>query len=285
MTNSENNSKGNQSVLTKKDIRNAWIKWHAFSETSLNFERLQSLAFCYSLTDILKKLYPKKQDLSTALKRHLTMYNTQANWGVIVNGITISLEENAAQSNDSKFKSTTSELVTGLKTGLMGPVAGIGDSLDFGTLRPIVIGICIPFVLHGSVIASLIPLIFQVTYMAIVSSKMVRVGYHKGKESIVDVLKSGAIHKVIDAAGMFGLFMMGALSSTYVKLTTPIVISNEGSKDIVIQKILDGTLPNVLPFLVVFAIFFYILKRGPHYLKILFGILIFCLAGSFLGVI
>jgi len=62
-------------LITKKDIKKAWFHWNAFSETSLNFERLQALAFCNSMLDILKKLYPNKEDLSEALKRHLTMYS------------------------------------------------------------------------------------------------------------------------------------------------------------------------------------------------------------------
>lgn len=84
------------------------------------------------------------------------MFNTQANWGSVIAGISIALEEKAAQEPEEQREATT-QLVTGLKTGLMGPVSGIGDTLDFGTLRPIVIGVCIPFVIQGYVIAALLP--------------------------------------------------------------------------------------------------------------------------------
>ncbi|MEG0360402.1 MAG: PTS system mannose/fructose/sorbose family transporter subunit IID [Longicatena sp.] len=271
-------------IITKRDINIAWFRWHAFSETSLNFERLQALAFCHSMSGILEKLYPNKEDLSVALQRHLTMYNTQANWGSIVNGMTIALEEKAA-SETEETKELTATLVTGLKTGLMGPIAGIGDTLDFGTVRPIVMGICIPFALNGSVIASLIPLVFQVVYMIVTSNLLLNLGYTKGKESIVDVLQSGTIHKVIEGAGMFGLLVMGALSATYVKVSTPLVIATEGAKDIVLQEMIDKIVPNLLPIIVVFAIYLYIVKKGPHYLKILFLILGFSLLFSFLGVL
>lgn len=285
--NEKNTSSGadSESAITKKDITKMWIKWHAFSETALSFERLQALPFCYSLTHILKKLYTNKEDLKNALKRHLVMFNTQANWGSMINGITAALEENASKTEDKETREMSTELVTGIKTGLMGPIAGIGDSLDFGTFRPIVIGICLPFVVNGSWIASLIPLAYQVLYMAFMTSKLSHFGYRKGKESIVDVLKSGAIHRVIDTAGMFGLFMMGALSSTYVQLTTPLVIQNEGSKDLVIQDILNGIAPNLLACLFVFGVYFYLSKKGPHYLRILFLILALSLLGSFLGVL
>lgn len=272
-------------IITKKDIMMSYIRWHAFSETSLNFERLQALAFCNSLTGILKKLYPEKEDLSQALQRHLTMYNTEANWGAVVNGITIALEEQVATSADEETKKSSTELITSLKAGLMGPIAGIGDSLDFGTLRPIVIGICVPFVMNGSVIAALIPLAYQVIYMFVCGDILIKAGYEKGKNSIMSILQSGKIHRIIDGFGMFGLFMMGALSATYVKISTPLVITTGGGNSINIQKVLDGIVPGMLSILVVFAIYFYIKKFGPHYLRVLLTIVIAALALSFFGVL
>ena len=271
-------------LLTKSDITKSFVLWHAFSEVSLNFERLQALAFCNSMTPILKKLYANdKKGLSLALQRHLAMYNTEANWGIVVNGITIALEEKTAAGDEDA--SDTAELITGLKAGLMGPLAGIGDTLDFGTLRPIVMGICIPFVMQGSVFAALVPLFYQVIYMAITSNILINLGYSKGRDSIMNILQSGAIHKVINGFGMFGLLMMGALSATYVKITTPLVITTGGGNSIAIQEMLDKIAPCMIPLLVVFAIYFFIKKKGPHYLQILCAVIVVSLLFSFLGVL
>jgi len=280
----EKNDETKTQVITKQDVMKSFLWWHAFSETALNFERLQALAYCNSMIDILKKLYPDKDDFSKALQRHLTMYNTQANWGSIVNGITIALEEGAASQSTDDQESTT-ELVTSLKAGLMGPLAGIGDTLDFGTLRPIVMGICIPFVMGGSVFAALVPLIYQVVYMFFCGKALTSLGYRKGKESIMDILHSGKIQRVIDGFGMFGLLMMGALSATYVKITTPLVIATDGGNSVAIQTMLDKIVPCLLPFLVVFAVYFYISKKGPHYLRVLVAIVCASLALSFFGVL
>lgn len=236
------------------------------------------------MVPILKKLYPNdKEGLSRALQRHLAMYNTEANWGIVINGITIALEEKAAASGEESAE--TAELITGLKAGLMGPLAGIGDTLDFGTLRPIVMGICIPFVMQGSVFAALIPLLYQVIYMAVTSNILINLGYSKGRDSIMNILQSGAIHKVINGFGMFGLLMMGALSATYVKITTPLVITTGGGNSIAIQEMLDKIAPCLIPLLVVFAIYYFIKKKGPHYLQILCAVIIVSLLFSFLGVL
>jgi D-glucosaminate-specific PTS system IID component len=273
-----------QGVITKKDLLKSYLWWHGFAETSLNFERLQALAYCNAMIDILKKLYPDKEDFSRALQRHLAMYNTEANWGAIVNGITIALEEGAS-TQDTESQEQTTELVTGLKAGLMGPLAGIGDTLDFGTLRPIVMGICIPFVMGGSVFAALVPLIYQVVYMFFCGKALLGIGYRKGKESIMDILHSGKIQRIIDGFGMFGLLMMGALSATYVKVTTPLIIATDGGNSIAIQEMLDKIAPGLLSIAVVFAIYLYISKRGPHYLRVLLAVVLGSLVLSFFGVL
>lgn len=270
-------------VITKKDLTRAAMRWHGFAETSLNFERLQGLAFCYSMSDVLVKLYPDKDELAEALQRHLIMYNTQANWGIAINGISIALEEEIAKNPVENEE--TKQLVTSLKTGLMGPIAGIGDTLDFGTLRPIVIALCVPLVLEGSILAALIPLIWQVSYFWFVSYKMMHKGYQMGSESIINILESGMIHKVINAAGMFGLLMMGALSASFVKLSTPLVISTQAGTQIVLQEMIDKVVPNLLPILVVFGVYQYITKKGPHFVRVLLGIVAMSLILSFVGVL
>lgn len=271
------------SLITKRDLNIAFLRWHGFTETSLNFERLEALTFCYSMTSILEKLYPNKEDLSEALQRHLHMYNTQGTWGGVINGISIALEEEIVLHPETANETKT--LVTGLKTGLMGPVAGIGDTIDFGTLRPIIIGICVPFVMQGSIIAAFIPLIWQMLQFGVVCNLTLKKGYEKGKESIVSILQSGMIHKVINAAGMFGLLMMGSLSAAYVKVKTPLVISSEAGTSIVIQDMLDKIVPNLLPIVVVFGIYFYITKKGPHYIRILVTVIIISLVCSFVGIL
>lgn len=274
-------TKNNQEKITKRDITISWIRWHAYAEVSANFERLQALAFCASITGILEKLYKKKEDLSRALKKHLTMFNTQANWGSVINGITIALEEKASQETENKEESE--ELITGIKTGLMGPIAGIGDSLDFGTIRPILMGISIPFALKGSVFAAFVPLVGQILYMAIVGLFMIHKGYSTGKESITSLLSSGKIQQIISGAGVLGMFMMGALSATFISLSTPLVISTEGANPIEIQSMLDGIVPNLLPFAVVFAIYLYLKKTGANYLKVVGIVLAVSLLGAAIG--
>ena len=116
--------KGAAVTLNKQDLRRSWFKWMASSEQSNSYERLQALLFCGSISNCLEKLYPNKEDLSAALQRHLQFYNSEADFGCLIPGIVLSMEEERANGAD-----IPDEAITGLKTGLMGPLAGIGDTI------------------------------------------------------------------------------------------------------------------------------------------------------------
>jgi len=269
--------------LTKGDITKSWIRWFAYSEVSNSYERLQALAFCGAMSGILEKLYKNKEDLALALQRHLTMYNTQCNWGSVINGISIALEEKAASHTEEDDEEVNEEVITGIKTGLMGPIAGIGDTIDYGTLRPILMGIFIPFALAGSAIAALLPLIIQTVFTAVMGYTLYHKGYTVGKKSIIDILQSGKIQQVITGAGVVGMFMMGALSASYVKLTTPMTITTS-VKVLEIQSVIDKIAPKLLPLVAVLGVYLYLIKVGPNYVKIVGFLILISLAGSAIGI-
>lgn len=269
--------------LTKGDITKSWIRWFAYSEVSNSYERLQALAFCGAMSGILEKLYKNKEDLALALQRHLTMYNTQCNWGSVINGIAIALEEKAASHTEEDDEEVNEEVITGIKTGLMGPIAGIGDTIDYGTLRPILMGIFIPFALAGSAIAALLPLIIQTVFTAVMGYTLYHKGYTVGKKSIIDILQSGKIQQVITGAGVVGMFMMGALSASYVKLTTPMTITTS-VKVLEIQSVIDKIAPKLLPLVAVLGVYLYLIKVGPNYVKIVGFLILISLFGSAIGI-
>jgi D-glucosaminate-specific PTS system IID component len=285
----ENNQKMEPEKITKRDVTLAWIRWFAYSEVSNNFERLQALAFCGAMTGILEKLYKRKEDLAVALSRHLGMFNTQANWGSIIPGITVALEEKAAANEaeesegEEDGEAVSGEAIIGIKTGLMGPLAGIGDTLDYGTLRPILMGIFIPFALNGSVGAALMPLIIQTTTTAVIGYTLFHRGYSTGKKSIIEILQSGKIQQVITSASVLGMFMMGALSASYVKLSTPLMIGT-AVEPLKVQGLIDSLAPKLLPLFAVMGIYIFLMKVGPKYVRIVSFLVLISLLGAALGV-
>lgn len=110
-------------------------------------------------------------------------------------------------------------------------------------------------------------------------------GYKLGRESITGILQSGMMQSIIYAANILGLIMMGALSSSYITITTPLAFTMAAGNTIELQSILDGVIPNVLPLVAVFAIYFYMQKKGPRYNRILLAIIVISFICAALGIL
>lgn len=134
-----------QSIVTKKDLLYAWFKWFIFSHCCINYERFESLGFTNAISHILAKLYPSKEDLSEALERHQEFFNTEPYIGIVIMGISVAMEEQRA-----KDGSVSGEAITAVKTGLMGPLAGIGDTLNQAIIYPILLAFSVALVLENN---------------------------------------------------------------------------------------------------------------------------------------
>lgn len=268
-------------LVTNMDLLKVWFKWCMAVEVPVSFDRMQALAFSYSVNKVLRKIYKDNpEELKEAMKRHASMFNTNCDWGSLIHGIVVSLEEERALGNEN----ITPEIIESLKIGLMGPLAGIGDSVDQGIVATIPLAIFVPMALDGSVFAAFIPAIIYLAWSYGFSWFLVKKGYTLGKNAILDILHSGKVKKVIDIASIVGLFMIGCLSSSYVKFTTIWTFVNDNS-EVALQSILDQMLPKMLPFAVVMGMYLYITKRGPKYLRIMAFTMVFAIALTFMGII
>ncbi len=266
-------------TITNKDLRNTFTMWWLTTELSNSYERLQALAFCNAIATPLRRLYPDDEDYSAALQRHLQFYNSEGTFGLIIHGVTLSMEEEKA-----KGAELPEEVITGIKTGLMGPIAGIGDTIIWGTVKPIILGLACSFALQSNPISAFITFLFPLTII-LVGYWMLKFGYKLGKESVLKLMQSGMINKIILSASILGLFMMGALSSTYVKVKTPLEWTISNADPIVMQDILDQLLPGMLPLIAIMGIYFYFKKEGANYNKVLFIVIVLSMVASFLGVL
>lgn len=117
-----------------------------------------------------------------------------------------------------------------------------------------------------------------------ISYFLIHKGYKLGKKSIMGILQSGQMKSIIFTANVIGLIMMGALSASYINITTPLELTISG-QTIVFQEILDQIVPGLLPLLAVFGIYYYLTKKGPRYNVILIFVVIFSIITSFLGIL
>ncbi len=265
--------------LTKTEITRSWFLWALGLAMCQSVERLQALPFCAALTPVLEKLYKSKESLSEALKRHLLFFNTSGQWGTVIHGSVIAMEEQKAHGVD-----IPEEAITGFKTGLMGPMAGIGDTLDWLTLSPILIALFLPAAMEGSWIGALMPLILFTIATTAVSYTLWHFGYKMGRESVGRVLEGGRINQVITGSSILGLFMMGALSASFVKVSTPVVLTL-GEQTFALQGVFDKICPGLLPLLVVMGVYVFLERKGPRYTQAILGLFGIGLVLGALGVL
>ncbi len=265
--------------LTKHDLFKVWNRWYFSTELSNSYDRLQALAFCNAEAPSLRKLYKNDEEYAAALTRHLEFYNSEGTFGGMIHGIILSTEEENANDHN-----VPGEVITGIKTGLMGPLAGVGDTLVWGTIKPIIYALGCTLALNGNPIGGLMPFLFAImTYIA--GWYLLKFGYRLGKDAVMKMMKSGAIKNVITGASIVGLFMMGSLSSSYVSVSTPLQFTLSNANPIVVQDILDSIVKGILPLCAILGIYFAFTKKKASYNMVIFSILIISMIASFLGIL
>ena len=167
----------------------------------------------------------------------------------------------------------------------MGPIAGMGDGIVWAVVMPIIYGVFIPYASQGSPLGGIAPLILWPGITIAIQYFITHRGYKLGRESITGILQSGVMQSIIYAANVLGLIMMGALSSSYISITTPFQITMGAGNTLVFQEILNAVVPGILPLVAVFAIYGYMMKKGPRYNVILISIVVISVVCALLGIL
>jgi len=248
--------------ITTKDVTKAYLRWHFANEIPHSFDRYIAFSLLWALMPILRKLYKTDDALRAAYKRHLLFFNTQLTWGGgIITGLMASLEqERAREEYYGEEIQMTDDLIYNTKAGLMGALAGIGDSIDSGTVQYIFIAIAVPWAQNGSALGALFPFICFATYQVLIGLFFARQGFAMGR-NVTSLMHSAGMQKIIELLSILGLFMMGILAGNYVKVSSSLKFKISG-KEFVLQDTLNNVLPGILPLAVVMGIYWYYTKKG-----------------------
>lgn len=263
--------------INSKDLNKVASRILLF-ENSINYERMQSLAFTYSMIPVLEKLY-EGEKLSDALKRHLQFFNTNVAFAGLVMGVTVSFEEEKA-----KGAEITDDTINGVKVGLMGPGAGIGDALFWGTLVPIIGGLAASLGASGSVIAPILHQIFRVGIYLVIIYGGVHFGYREGVKSLDKLGKEG-IDRITTSATYLAAIVIGALVASLVSAETGLAL-NFGEMSFSVQTdLFDAIAPNILPFGIFLGTYYLMAKRKMSPIVVILIMFIVGIAGSYFNVL
>lgn len=271
-TNSSNNS-----IITKSDLRKVFTR-SCTLDSAWNYERQQHLMYCYAMIPVLKRLYgDNKEEMTKALNRHLEFMACTPHIVTLLMGITAAMEERNA--TDKDFDETS---ISAIKTSLMGPMAGLGDSFFWGTLLTIAIGIGVSFAQQGSIVGPIIFLLIINIPAFLARYYGLQFGFQYGAKFFTDISQSNVVEKITKCASVLGLMVIGGMVASTVSMT---ITMNVGVGDVVepLQTYIDQIMPCFLP-AVTFGIMYWALGKKFKTTTILIIVLILSCAASFFGI-
>lgn len=205
--------------LTKKDRISVWLR-SFFLQGSWNYERMQNGGWAFSMIPAIKKLYKTKEERADALKRHLEFFNTHPYVASPIIGVTLALEEERA--NGAQIDDIT---IQGVKVGMMGPLAGIGDPVFWFTVKPILGALAASLAISGNILG---PIIYFLAW------NIIRMGFmwytqefgYKAGSRITEDLSGGILQDITKGASILGMFILGALVNRWVSINFAPIVSS-----------------------------------------------------------
>jgi PTS system mannose-specific IID component len=280
--------------VTRGDLLRSWVTWTFFSQANYNYERLQGTGFAHAMTPIIRRLYSTPDEIRAALKRHLVFFNTEPNFGNVVHGAVIAMEEqraNGAPIDDDAINS--------VKSGLMGPMAGIGDSITQGMVTPILLALGIG-IAGGTAAVDIgsgstgIPTIAgasgnpigAIVYAALITAFIISVGYlawmqgyERGRGFVTELLRSGTIDRVMVGAGVLGNIVLGALAGRFVVIYLAPTITVSGASLNLQAGLLDPIFIGLLPLSIVLLTWWLLRRVSPLWLVV--GYIVFSIVAAY----
>ncbi|MCC6618198.1 MAG: PTS system mannose/fructose/sorbose family transporter subunit IID [Chloroflexi bacterium] len=260
--------------LTRGDVMGAFWRWTFFSHSNYNYERLQGTAFAHMMTPVIRRLYTDPEEIKAALRRHLVFFNTEPNVGSVIHGAVIAMEEQRANGAD-----IDDDGINSVKSGLMGPLAGVGDTITQGTIIPILLSIGIGMAQAGNILGPILYFVLMMIIMTGLTYFMFIQGYTRGRTGVTEILRSGLMDRVITGAGVLGNIVLGALTAQFVAIyIAPSIYINELRFNF--QETLDDVMPGLVPLLFTILTWWLLAKKGVNPILLLVVYLLIALVGA-----
>lgn len=263
--------------LRKKVSEFFWGGW--CMQTNWNYERQMNTAFMWGISKTIDRLYPEPEELEKKKERYkssLEFFNITPQMGSFVLGLTAAMEEQYAENP----KTFDPKMISSLKTALMGPLSGIGDSLFQGTVRIIAMSIGISLAQQGSILGPILAMLISFAVSFLITWWGGKLGYVKGQELIRQISESNLMDKVMYGCSVAGLMVVGGMAATLVNVTTPLAYG----ESLILQTVLDGIMPKMIPLLLT-GIMYWLVKKGVHPIVIVIACFIIGIILNYFGIL
>ncbi len=265
--------------LDRSDLRAAFWRYFWSFQISWNYERMQALGFAYAMEPVLRKLFPDKEEYAAALARHLVFFNTNPVVGApLILGSAIAMEEAGAPAS-----------AEGVKVALMGPLAGVGDTIVWALYNSIIFTIGASLALQQNILGPLFVIVMVAIPYTLVRWWQFFWAYDQGK-TLATSLASGALERVTEGATVLGLIVIGGFIPSIVHLVTlwdykqnVTVNGQQVTQSVAIQQQLDSILPFMLPIALTGFVYWLLKRYNLNPLWAIAVVFAFGIIGGWLG--
>lgn len=273
--------------LTKKTKDSAFWWWYNGNLTGFTHQHMQTFGFMCAMIPVIKELYKDDEHRLRSLKTYTPFFNTEPQIGSIVVGISVGLEEARANGHEE----IDDEMINGIRAGLMGPLAGIGDSLIPGTYIPILLSIALGLSSGGSVLGPLFYAIVYISTMTFFMKYIFDKGYELGGRA-VDVIIGDQAVAFRESMVMLGTIVIGSLAASWIGVSTALKFNlgsyfnaaGESVKSVlVLNDVLNGIYPNLLSLLTVLFTWYLMTKRKMSPITVMLILVVIALVGVLVG--
>ena len=265
--------------LSKKALSKSFHNWYYGHLTCFSQEHMQTFGYLCSMLPLVEELYDNEDDKAKAMNTYTAFFNTEPQLGSVIVGITAGLEE--ARANGAE--DVDEETINGLRAGLMGPIAGIGDSLVVGTVIPILLGIAMGMSTGGSPLGAIFYIIVWNLFAYFGMKFMYYKGYQLGGKA-VNFLIGTQGEALRESISMLGGIVIGAVSATWVSVKTSFQLLNAaGEPYLVLQDKLDSVFPGLLTAVFIIICWFLMTKKKMYPIKVMLVLVVVAFVGVLVG--
>lgn len=227
--------------LSRKALNRSFLNWFYGHLTCFSQEHMQTFGYMLSMLPIVEDLYDTNEAQTKNLMTYSTFFNTEPQVGSVVVGITAGMEEARANGED-----VDDETINGIRAGLMGPLAGMGDSLVVGTLLPILLGIAMGLSGGGSVLGPIFFILVWNIGMFLIMRFLYFKGYELGGKA-VEYLVGEKANAIREAIIMLGTMVIGGVTAMWINIETSFqMLNSEGGVIVDLRSTLDSVYPKIL---------------------------------------
>jgi len=269
--------KKNLNVTEKKILKSMFIRSH-LTFLSFNMTKMEANGFTATMQPAIEEIYKDdEKQKKEAYARHQNFFNTHAVPFSFIAGLSYAMEKEHKETGAVDGKTIES-----IKAALMGPTAGMFDSLFFNCLRIIAAGIAIGLCAQGNFLGIPIFILLYGVTQSITKYFCVKYGYLYGTSFIDTVFSSGLMAALTKSASVLGLMMVGCMTATTVYVPINWTI-NIGETSVVVGDVFNSIFPGILSIVLVLFLM-RLIKKGIRPVQLIIGIFAVAFIGAFIGI-